>query len=360
MKVILQVCAFAAPYPGNFIKSLKALENSMNTLGYRTIYAFPITAKDKDWCVEFAKGKLVYYLPLHKARITPQTYIIMRKIYRENNVQITHTHFGLYDIPSIMCAPFKTKVYWHLHDAYRPSKKISRNILNRLQYSIFSKRAILISVSDYYRKELIKIGFSPTRTYTVLNGIDLNRIKQQKIKEKTNNLLTFGWDFHTKGVDIIFKALEKMRQNGYYFNLLIVGIPETKKIINDFFNRELPEWLEFYEPVSDINVLFDKADIFIQASRYETFSYAVCEAAYAGLPVIASDIPGLEWARDLPSISFFNSEDHYHLFQVIKLKLDSNEEESNIEKSKHIIKNNFTVEAWARNIIEVYRKELSL
>ena len=48
---------------------------------------------------------------------------------------------------------------------------------------------------------------------------------------------------------------------------------------------EKPAWLELGQPVENINELFAVSRVFIQASRRETFSYAVCEAAFAGLPV---------------------------------------------------------------------------
>ena len=52
MMKILQVCAFGAPNPGNFIASLFALEDKMKEKGFETIYAFADTAKGKDWCME--------------------------------------------------------------------------------------------------------------------------------------------------------------------------------------------------------------------------------------------------------------------------------------------------------------------
>ena len=49
---ILQVCAYGAPYPGNFIDSLLLLEEKLMEAGHTTIYAFAETAKGKPWCEE--------------------------------------------------------------------------------------------------------------------------------------------------------------------------------------------------------------------------------------------------------------------------------------------------------------------
>ena len=37
---VLQVCAYGADYPGNFIASLEALEAALKDKGIHTIYAF--------------------------------------------------------------------------------------------------------------------------------------------------------------------------------------------------------------------------------------------------------------------------------------------------------------------------------
>ena len=121
---VLQVCAFGAEHPGNFIASLEALEFALAEKGIRTIYAFIDRAKDKDWCKNICRRTKVYFLPEAKARILPRTYSIMYCIYKENNVDVVHTHFELYDIPATVMAPPKTKVFWHLHDALKIQKDL--------------------------------------------------------------------------------------------------------------------------------------------------------------------------------------------------------------------------------------------
>ena len=75
----LQVCAYAAPYEGNFMKSLYALDFELKNHGYDTIYAFPETAAQFEWCQKLARQKTVYFLPLAKARIKPTTYFQLKK-----------------------------------------------------------------------------------------------------------------------------------------------------------------------------------------------------------------------------------------------------------------------------------------
>lgn len=59
-----------------------------------------------------------------RARILPKTYLLIKQIYNENDIDIVHSHFELYDIPVTIMAPKKVKVFWHLHDAIKKITKM--------------------------------------------------------------------------------------------------------------------------------------------------------------------------------------------------------------------------------------------
>ncbi len=354
---VLQVCAYAAEYEGNFMKSLYSLEDQLNKSGHNVFYAFPENAKEKFWCQQLQKRTKVFFLPLRRARILPKTYFGIKTIIKENDIKIIHSHFELYDIPCNLMSNKDVKVFWHLHDPINKSNQKSRNFLNKLQYSVFSKNTKLLAVSDYYKNIVIDFGFNKDNAATVLNGIDLSRITYPyKKNEYRYDFLTFGWDFERKGSDIIFRALDKLSKDGYKFKLLFNCNEDTVSNVNSFFSGELPEWLEIGMPVENVNDIFSVSRTFIQASRRETFSYAVCEAAYAGMDVISSDIFGLEWAHSLPTVDFFNNEDVDGLYSLLKNRLDKKDiiNENDIDVSRKQIESNFSTEVWAKNIIKYY------
>ncbi len=356
---VLQVCAFGAEHPGNFIASLEALEHALASKGVKTIYAFVERAADKAWCKEICKRTKVYYLPEAKARILPKTYQVMRRIYTENNVDIVHTHFELYDIPATVTASKNTKVFWHLHDPIVPGRGL-RSILWKFQYGHVGKRATLLSVADYYRNVVVELGFPKDQTELVLNGIDLNRVSRKETgKNQEYDFLTFGWDFERKGDDLIIRACDKLEQDGYQFKLLLNGNDATWVKLDAFLNGREPSYLVKGYPTKDVRKLFEKSKVFIQASRRETFSYAVCEAAYAGLPVISSNIAGLEWAHALPMVSFFENEDVNGLYTHMKAFLDGKcIPDCDVHRSQEHIKEKLSIDAWVQNIISYYGLEV--
>lgn len=355
---ILQICAYAASYDGNFIKSLIALEKEMQTHGYETVYAFPEKAKETYWCQAIEKTNKVYYLKIAKARILPHTYLTIRKIFKENkDIQIVHSHFELYDIPVTLMAPSKVRIFWHLHDPIQIRKGL-HGILNKIQYDYMGKRATLLSVSEKYRKDIVQLGFPEKQSFTILNGIDLTRIRpaEQPETNKEYKFVTFGWDFYRKGCDTIIQACELLANEGYKFKMLLNGGANTWNELKNYLHGKMPSYLECCDPEPDVNLIFQKSEVFIQASRRETFSYAICEAAYYGLPVISTDIAGVEWAHSIPSVNFVKAEDFYALKNIMKDFLEGKTISSQvISDSQKAIIENYTVAVWVKNVIAHYQ-----
>lgn len=357
---ILQVCAYAAPYPGNFIKSLLVLEKKLKIEGHKIYYAFPETAEKFEWCKELSKSNEVYFLPLAKARINPKTYLKIMSILNKNNIDIVHSHFELYDIPIAVVLPKQSKMFWHLHDAiendYNTHSWI-RKVLFKLHYSVFSKRAYLLSVSDKHKEFAIKLGFDRKKTITILNGTDLNRIsKSNIINNKSYDFLMFGWDLERKGVDLVIEAGEKLYKNGYNFIISIVASEDTWK--NDIFTKlKNAKWLHKQNFVEDVNCLYSSSNVFLHTSRAEGCSYALQEAIYSGLKIISSDIPENLFAKEIPTVSIFKNNDCNDLYLKMKDFLDEEMklQINDVNEARTIIRNKYSIEIWADNIIAEYR-----
>ena len=352
--IILQVCAFGAPSPGNFLRSLYALDDELQKKGIETIYAFAETARNREWCKELCKNRKVYFLPVRHARVKIETYKILKQIFAENKIYIVHSHFELYDIPVVATAPKETKVYWHLHDAIKSlyfKANYSRKLLYKLQYAYFSKNVKILSVSQEHGQFITKLGCNKDNVIYIPNGIDINRIHSFYRGNTCSNFLLFGWEIERKGVDLVIKA-DRLLEKDFQAKIVIVGQDSCE----EYLKQEDTQHIEFHRPVSDINELYDASDCFLHVSRSEGMSYALLEAIYAGLSVICSDIPENEVGRMFPGVYFVPSGDYKSISDEIRRLVEEKSfiSRDQYQRNKRIIEESFSVDSWVKNVVTRY------
>lgn len=353
--VILQVCAFAAEYPGNFIATLTALESALQARDVQTIYAFPRRASGKSWCEELCRRTNVYFLPESNARILPETYQIFRKIYAENEVGIIHSHFELYDMPATLTAPKQAKIFWHLHDPIGDDfGKVGflRRMLTKIQYGSAGKRATLLTVSETHGAFAASIGFPKEQVVYFPNGINTERIRQANAEEDVpqKQLLLLGWDVYRKGVDVLADAAAALGRTDYIVR--VVGLDKCEEYLEE---REIAA-IRFLRPVTDINTLFRDSLAFLHISRAEGQSYALLEAIYAGLPVICSDIPENLFARQFRNIYWVKTGDARELADKLRYILDeaSQPTREDVAFNREIIDRQYSIRAWVEQTVARY------
>ena len=353
MKQILHVCAFGSQRPGNFIESLMQLQNRMQDIGYETIYAFTEDAKDRSWCKDIQKTNRVYFLPVARARILPKTYLLIKQIYNENDIDIVHSHFELYDIPVTIMAPKKVKVFWHLHDAIKENyknAKLSRKILYKLQYGLLSTRATMLTVSQLHGQFAVELGFNREKVVFVPNGINFDRFDGKYYPQNENQFLMFGWEVYRKGVDLVVDAEKYLRNSDYCIN--IIGLEQCERYIKD--NTQSTQ-IHLLKPVDDVKQLFSKTKVFVHASRAEGLSYALLEAIYFGMYIICSDISENMFAKEFHGVDLFHNEDCDELKKLLgKYITRSGLEEKYVLENRKKLRQKYSIETWCDNVMKVY------
>ena len=349
---VLQVCAYAAPYEGNFIKSLKELSKALKEKNIKMIYAFPETAKEIPWCQELEKDTEVFYLPLAKARLRKSTYQILKTIYKKfPDISIIHSHFELYDVPVALTAPKDVRVFWHLHDAIQIYSSIKDRTEHKIQYGFCHKNATLLSVSEKHMEYVISKGFPRENALIIPNGLDTDRITCVDFsEEKTFDFLIFGWEFERKGIDLCIEAMKKLNKS---FSVAVVGNDQIRERIKNEYGEV--ENLIVLDPVSDINTLYNISGCFLHISRAEGLSYALLEAIYAGLPVICSDISENRFAEKFETVKMVKSENIDDIAKAMEKQLENGVlSEESIYKVREMIENEYSLSKWVKDITEQY------
>lgn len=371
---IIHAASFPAPYGGNFIASLRALEAVCEQQGWTFVLALPAVAAKMDWCAGLiADGCQVHFLP-DNASVLRYSWALAGLALSTNAVLI-HTHFSLYDVAAwaarclLRLRRRQLRVIWHAHSDFPVRMTPIRWAKDFLKYRIMGRNVRIIAVSEHLRRQIIEAGFNAAAIQTVQNGIDLNRAvaatrspaqvyEEFNIPPEKHLLLLFGWEPTVKGVDVAMDAVERLIGLGLPIVLGVVGTADLREFVSRRTNDVPPSWLYILPPTDNVANLYQAASVFISASRNEGFPYSICEAMANGLPVVLSDLPGVLWAREASGAMFFPVGDSAALAAAIREVLDWNTEdrEQRIVANKHLINTKFAVEAWVVRVLRLYKE----
>lgn len=165
-----------------------------------------------------------------------------------------------------------------------------------------SKNFRFIANSNYTKDKLISIGINEKRIALKYFGVE--KMMPIEIKgDKTVNILYLGRLIDCKGADIILKAYNVMRDNGFFANLTIAGdgpLRVTCELI-----RQDSKYMKDINIIGEVSrdkatELFANSDIFTAHNRLgpltkreEAFGVSFIEAMSAGLPVVAGRSGGV-------------------------------------------------------------------
>lgn len=172
---------------------------------------------------------------------------------------------------------------------------------------IIHKADFLQPISKYLADFAIKRGAS-CPIEVVPNGVDIDLFQTKyndfEIKSLRDNLgikdeyvvLTTSRLVHKNGVDILIKAIAKIKETRPNIKLLIIGDgPDLTKLQQITKKLRLENNVLFLGqiPQKDLPIYFRVADVFVRASRSEGLGISFLEAMAAGVPVVGTPVGGI-------------------------------------------------------------------
>lgn len=350
---VVQNLNFAAPYPGNLMRSIWNLEQRCKDENIEFIYCFPEIAKYIPWVEEMIKqGNIVYF------KQSKPSWSFWREIIKEYCPLAIHTHFwNLRDALTIRLANLlnnKTRLILHHHNTYFESKKRWKELIKRIIIKSDVHIACGVSVGENLKKSKFK------NVFTVENAIDYSRLdtytalsrKDFDIDNSAVIFLMFGHEMFRKGVDVAIKAIRNLNQeiNAVLCVIVASNLDKAKQKLNAEFG-EIPVWVRFLPPRDDIATYYHFADAFLSPSREEGFCYALPEAAYCGCKIVFSDIEGQIHAADIPDSISFESENIESLQNQLKNVLKTEKSSA----AKEYVYDRYNLSKWSEAITNIYR-----
>lgn len=357
---VLQIADYTAPYRGNFIASLEALNNLLKKYECNMIWLFPEATKNEKWISDlYDKGYIVYY---YSNNIIKNIKLI-RDIVKKHSINIFHINFRNFKISFPVALAHitfkKTYLFTHIYSQYTNSTFFKEHFRRLARWDTF-----YIGCSEPVSNQLIKSGINPKRIFFVENAIDFSRLDDYEmltnsmfgLEQDRKKILMFGYNWYIKGVDLALAAVKKLIDEKRKI-VLLISVASHREIIENYILSkfgEIPNWVKILKPRNDIATYYKFTDVFISPSRMEGLPYALIEAAYCKVPIVASNIPAQKCLKFIGDI-WFQTENIESLKNGIERVLYTKDTKL-LDIQKKIAVENYQLKKWTKGIIEAYQK----
>ena len=362
---ILFVSHFFGPNPGNFIRSLLALDEYLCSRAkgpaLQIVYAFPDQCRAFGWCQQMlAENRRLYFYQPGSAK---EDLRFLEDVVRREHVVLIHTHFEAMGraVYLFRLRHPKLPVFWHRHNDFSLGKGLDRAALkHRLKEAVVDRLVVTVAVSPHLKTPRGHVLLNHLDTKSIPHITDAEREAFRRscgLDENDIMILMFGWNKPVKGVDIGCAMLgqlpDQLRQR-CRLCVVMEDSEENRRYVAE--HCPYPEQVLFLKNTDHIFLYHRSADIMLSAARSEAFAYTIFEALSVGTPVVASDIPGVQWSRGYPNVRFFPTEDPIACARAVCDALS--QADPAVHHSTAVqIREDFAIEKWCAKLLELYREQ---
>jgi len=218
------------------------------------------------------------------------------RLVRKHGIRLVHANSGApnqWMVPVARTA--RIPIVAHLHTVYDLRERCTLG-LHQVSRAVGVSHAVL--------QGLLDDGMRRERTEVIYNGLDLSRLRRGDARRLRADLgipssaivvAAVGSLIHRKGLDILLRAMNSLRDDPADIRLLIVGEGPERRSLQELASRlgvaEVTHFLGLREDVAAI--YRDAADIATLASRRESFGLSLAEAGAVGIPAVATNVDGI-------------------------------------------------------------------
>lgn len=198
------------------------------------------------------------------------------------------------------------------------------------------------------------------RVSVVFNGVPLERFQQAQAPPRGEVLPDDGAPVlifvarmqYEKDHDTVLRALAQVPRA----RLLLVGDGERRPSLQELARSlGVAERVHFLGRRPDVDRLLKLAALYVHSSHYEGFGIAAVEAMAAGLPIIASDVPGLSEVVGSAGL-LFPQGDAGALARHLNAVLASDDLRQKLARASQQRAQEFSIERTVQSYLDIYRK----
>ncbi len=395
MKLDLNVCMFLWEWPPQIQGGLgvHGYENSKMlaklgcnvTVLTRFAPSTPVFQKDGGVKVYRVPDKrVVMSLPFNDFRVFLSANLVFNiaattkffELERKRSFDICHVHDWLSGISGLTIKEAMGKpmvLTLHSTETVRSGERSIKTVID-LERLCAEKADRVITVSNYIKREVVRLGVNEEKIKVIYNGVDSKRFKPVSKKEKDKIRKKYGLEEckmvlflgrldPSKGLDNLLKALP----------IILGEEPETKVVIAG------QGWLEpilatlakllgvenhvifaGYIPSKDLPAIYSAADVFVSPSLCEPFGITLLEAMACETAVVSTYTGGIpEFVKPMENGILVDAHSPDQLAYAITLLLqDENLRRKIAENGRKTVEKDFTWEKTAIETLKVYEEAM--
>ena len=248
--------------------------------------------------------------------------------------------------------------------------------LNAYMRWFYNQGQKILVASIYYKKLLLRRGYSPEKIKLFKRGLDLNQYNYKSlgkqfikinynIKEK-NILLYTGRISKDKNLKFISEIFKKIEGKNYNLALLIVGNGPYLKEFKQEFSSNQNVYFTGRVSQNKLPYIYSGSDLFLFPSNTDTFGMSVLEAQSCRTPAIVSNIGGpKEIVKNNLTGNIISTTNKEKWIKKIEyyLNLKNNEKDkyNNIcDNCENMVINNYNLNNLLENILSINNIEENL
>ena len=313
-------------------KHLIDLSNELSKRGHDMFVAVVPDSPLRDKLTELPATNIREF-PLRNA-LDIQSAIRISKFVRDNNIELINAHFAKdYPVAAVAARLARVPFVITRHVLF-PMKSMQRVALRQVKYVIAPSNAVAASLK---RQGL----FPDEKIVTIRYGLDVENFPRRDSEPHAGICVgSIGNLDPVKGFDVLIRSAALVSKERPDVKFKIVGEDRSRDRRNERELRSLIDELKLTDVVelagwsNNIADVLAGFDLFVSASRSESFGFVIAEAMLAGVPIVATETQG---AKEIISRSDLGklgpiADSHALAASIIDLLSDNQRRE---ELSKH-------------------------